>query len=494
MESFREQLEKLYKETNPRVFGQVLKSKKNSDLWEWVKINNTCDENATIREIVYCVLYNPAKVCKYNMKLKWKQKGDDYGFCGSAKICQCHRDNSAHNANNLNRKQSEETKKKNLLEKYGVENVMQIPEIAKKVHKNRLPISNKAKGNLLATGLTTVLNRVNDTVIPKFTNENYKGSFRKNFYKWECVACHYEFEDHIDYGRTPRCPRCLPKTISKEEIAIANFLSAYTQVVRNDKTIISPQEIDIYLPEFNIAIEYNGDYWHSTIHRKDPKYHIKKYLDCKEKGIHLIQIFEHEWLSKSDIIKNRLLSVINKSSKTYARKTKVQEISNAQANSFCKKYHIQGSASASLAYGIYYNNSLLAVMTFGKSRYCSKVENEYELIRYCSIGNVVGGASKLLKKFEKDIKPSKIISYASRTWSKNGDLYRYLGFTDVTVDKYNTGYFYVKNGVKYHRSNFTKKKLIETNHSERKTENEIMKELGYLKIYDCGNYKFEKKL
>lgn len=132
-------------------------------------------------------------------------------------------------------------------------------------------------------------------------------------------------------------------------------------------------------------------------------------------------------------------------------------------------------------------------MTFGKSRYHRCVFGSFELIRYCSIGNVIGGAGKLLKRFEVDHKPVHLVSYASRTWSANGDLYRKLGFIDTTNSDDNVGYFYVKNGTKYHRSTFTKQRLVELGNNPIKTEEVIMRENDFLKIYDCGNYRFEKK-
>jgi hypothetical protein len=148
---------------------------------------------------------------------------------------------------------------------------------------------------------------------------------------------------------------------------------------------------------------------------------------------------------------------------------------------------LQGYASASFKFGLFHNAILVAVMSFSKSRYTS---DEFELIRYCSIGTIVGGAGKLFSFFIKTHNPSKIISYANRCWS-DGGLYKTLGFVNTTKDDYNTGYWYIRKYIRYHRSTFTKKRLVNAGYDASLTEGEIMKEAGYLKIYDCGNYRFE---
>ena len=126
-------------------------------------------------------------------------------------------------------------------------------------------------------------------------------------------------------------------------------------------------------------------------------------------------------------------------------------------------------------------------MTFGKPRYGLA---DYELLRYCSNGTVVGGASRLFKYFLKTYQPKSILSYADRCWS-NGGLYRTLGFVDITKDIRNVGYFYYKNGKTYHRSSLTKQRLIEQGYDNGKTADQTLFEEGYLKIFNCGNFTFK---
>jgi len=479
----------LVNNTNSRVLGQVLKSKTNADILNYIEDTITCDVTATMKEKVYNVINNPVMICHNNNTKKFN--GVEYKYCGSPRVCECHREGTKRNVLLLDRTQVEITKKHNNLKKYGVENVMQVPEIAQKVHSNRATtLSQKTRDNMLESGFNTVIDRVSTSVSPLFDVGDYNGSFRKNFYLWKCNVCNNEFEDHVDYGRVPVCKICKPPVISKGELEVGEFIKTLEDdVVLNSRAIIPPLELDIYVPSKKIAIEYNGVYWHSTF-QKGKYYHVDKFLKCRDEGVHLIQIFEDEWVTKPTIIMNRLKAILGHAPKLHGRKTVASKIPNEEGAEFVNDHHIQGKASCSVSYGLHHRGDLVAVMTFGRSRY-HNTENAWELIRYCSIGTVVGGASKLFKQFMNDYNPSEIVSYANRCWSYDGGLYKALGFTNVTESDRNVGYYYIKNNKRHHRSSFTKKRLVEMGYDESLTEETIMINNGFLKIHDAGNYKFQ---
>ena len=132
-------------------------------------------------------------------------------------------------------------------------------------------------------------------------------------------------------------------------------------------------------------------------------------------------------------------------------------------------------------------------MTFGKLRKNlgnKHIEGKYELLRFCNKlnTNVVGGASKLFKYFIKEYEPIEIVSYADRRWSK-GNLYEKIGFTKVSITE--PSYYYIVNHVRKNRIEYQKHKLVAMGYDSNKTEKQIMKELGYKRIYDCGTIKFE---
>lgn len=258
------------------------------------------------------------------------------------------------------------------------------------------------------------------------------------------------------------------------------------KVIENDRTILNGKELDIYLPDKKLAFEFDGLYWHSD-EFKTANYHLNKTDECEKQNIQLIHIFEDEWLNKRDIVKSRINGLLGLNERIFARKCIVKQVETKAANKFLENNHIQGACSAKYKIGLYYNDELVSLMTFGKSRFA----DEFELIRFCNKlnTNVIGGASKLFKHFIKmhsEIKT--IISYADRRWSV-GNLYEKIGFAKQAITKPN--YFYVKNFLRENRMKYQKHKLVAAGYDNDKTESEIMNDLGYRKIYDCGTIKYE---
>ncbi len=289
-----------------------------------------------------------------------------------------------------------------------------------------------------------------------------------------------------------KCLKC--STIeSKEEKNIINFMSQYCVIDAKNRKILNGKELDIYIPSHNLAIEYDGLYWHSEIH-KPSNYHLNKTQLCEKQGIQLIHIFEDEWLFKQDIVKSRLLNILGLTpNKIYARKTKIKEVSPKECKIFLDSNHLQGSVNSSIKLGLYLGDELVSLMTFGclrKSMGSKSIENTYELYRFASKLNtsVIGGADKLLKYFIKTYKPKNIISYADRRWSK-GDLYEKLGFnfTLNTPKSFN----YIINNKREYRFKYRKDVLVKQGYDTTKTEHEIMLDRGIYRIYDCGAKKYE---
>lgn len=492
-----ENLRHLKNTTNKRVLGVIIKSESNQELFNWI-ISQTAflPPETKIVERVYVIL-NPADsaICKFNNKKSFQPGVEKWGFCSSIDRCACFKEHY----NETHKPLADETiqtilekRKETWLKKYGSDNPSKHDDIKQKrkaTMKTRsyTKLYSRLKNDKLSDGYDQIVERVKEFVTPNFTKEEYKGSFRKNFYTWICNQCSNEIIDHVDYGRVPRCLSCWPNGESKVEKILTEYIESFgIKVERHNKSLLGNLELDIWIPSKKIAIEYNGVYWHST-EWKDSKYHVNKFIKCRELGIHLIQLFEDEWNTKPEIIKARLLNVLGLSNRIYARKCIVAEVPVNDYKEFVAKHHLQGFTSATQRFGLYYQNSLVAVMGFSKSRYSP---DGYELIRYCSDGTIIGGASKLFSHFIKTVNPDKIISYASRCWS-TGNLYTTLGFKNVTENDTNTGFWYIKNNIRYHRSTFTKARLLTMNCDPLKTADQIMKDAGYLKVYDCGNYKFE---
>jgi hypothetical protein len=256
--------------------------------------------------------------------------------------------------------------------------------------------------------------------------------------------------------------------------------------------IISPKHLDIFLPNMKIAVEYNGLYWHSDKIRPSPSYHLNKTKLCASKGIKLIHVMEDDWILRGDIVRSKLMSVLGKTTKIYARSCSVTIIDNTTANIFIEENHIQGSNSnAAISIGLIYCNTIVATMTFCKSRYDSTAE--YELLRMCSLLNhtVIGGASRLVNFFIKHYSPNSIVSYCDRRWGE-GEVYSNMNF--VMEAETPPNYWYFKTGsIQLHsRLKFQKHKLskILSKFDQSLSEYDNMSNNGYHRIWDCGQLKF----
>ncbi len=300
------------------------------------------------------------------------------------------------------------------------------------------------------------------------------------------------------------CTKLLPKQSPRStyELKICEMLDQLNITYEtNVRGILDNQEIDIYIPDKKIALEINGCYWHSTEY-KTPKYHEQKTSLALAKGVRLYHIWEDWWITKQDIIKSMIMNWVGKSLiRIYARKCEVRIVDRATGMNFLENNHIQGRASYEIGYGLYYNNKLVSLMTFGHKRGCvgksgdKGNRDEWELIRFCSSlhTNVIGGAGKLLKTFISENKPTNIYSYASRDIS-TGQLYNTLGFK--SDGKITSSYWYIDSITykRFHRTSFTKDAIIRRGWRKDKsggwTEAQIMNEQGYYRIYDAGQTKW----
>lgn len=318
--------------------------------------------------------------------------------------------------------------------------------------------------------------------------EEYKDSATPIRFRYKSCGHEYRVSPNafLSQGHGLICRICNPVSTSIGERAIANLLSKYTAVETSNRTILEGLEIDIYLPQLNLGIEYNGEYWHSEA-KKGRNYHLDKTKLAESKGIRLVHIFEHEWLQKQEIVKSRLLGMLQQNYKLGARLCTIRELTFSDVRSFLNENHLQGAgSSSSINLGLYHKDILVAVMTFSKPRFNSNYD--YELIRYASLTgiNIQGGASKLLKYFTNNYKGS-IISYSDKRWSQ-GNLYTTIGFE--FSHNSDPSYFYVKNNEilsRYKCQKHKLKELLPDLYKDELTETEIMTNAGFNKVFDCGN-------
>lgn len=487
------------------------------DLWEY--INTKYDDNICWREKLYLYYHNLDKqplcdVCGRPAKFNSLFKGY-FKYCS----VQCSgksqdRLNKIHNtiknkygvAHALQSDLCKAKYKDTSIKRYGVDNKSKIKESRDKFKETMINlyggVGNASDIILDKVKQTRRKNRIINSTIDNQVGYNDEGLWIIKCNNPEindiCKNCDKFFEiksgSYLDRKRInhPLCTKLYPIEPFKIknttlELFIQNILEEYNiNYETNVRGVISPKELDIYIPSKNIAIECNGVYWHSI---KEPSYHYNKYKNCDNNGVQLLTIWE-DWIrTKPEIIKSIIKSKLGLiDDKIYARKCIIKQVDSNTCKKFLNDNHIQGFSPSTIKLGLYYNDKLVSIMTFSKSRTgIGKKEQGYELVRFCNKLNtyVVGGASKLLKYFIQQYNPEQIVSYSSNDIS-NGNLYDKLGF--IKDPKQNISYWYINQNTfqRYHRFNFRKSKLKEMGYDITKTESQIMSESPYWKIYDTG--------
>jgi very-short-patch-repair endonuclease len=279
------------------------------------------------------------------------------------------------------------------------------------------------------------------------------------------------------------------KISSKPERIIFDILDNLNiTYLKRDRTTLNGSELDIFIPKFNLAIEVNGLYWHSSVNGKTIDYHLTKTEKCSQLGIELLQFWDYEVIKNKDKIESILHSKLGLNKRIYARKCKLVKISNMEAKSFFDTYHMQGHIPASSYIGLLYNNELISLASFSKPRFNKSYD--LELIRFVTKSGitVVGGLSKILAS----IKLQSIISYANRRWSM-GNVYTACGFKLLSVSRpavwYTKDFKLLENRLKFQKH---KLKSLDA-YSDIKTAEQILSESGYYKIWDCGNLVYVKE-
>jgi len=422
--------------------------------------------------------------------------------------------------------QMDEVKKKikqTNIEKYGVDHALKKPEILEKQYKTNI----ERYGVKNVASHRGVRQKQKDTMIERY-GEPYPSMINEIKKKMiEGIKKHYRdklsenYIEILEEKYSEYCENKLPLTwlssatninidllrsimeendleiknhpirVSGQEYALFKTVESFYdgEIIQSDRKQLEGKEIDIWIPEKNLGIEFHGVFWHSN----DAKRHLEKFQIAKKNGITLLQIFSSEWEQKPEtvisIIKSKM-GIFDK--RIYARQTTVREVSHNDYMVFTDTYHLQGSSIAKIRLGLYHGDELVSIMSFSKSRFSKK--HEWEMIRYCNkFGHqIVGGASKLFTYFIKNYNPSSIVTYADARHSF-GTIYTTLGFDFVNHSSPN--YFYFNNtGILESRQKYQKhklEKLFPDIYDISKTERQIMNEAGYGNVYDAGNLVFE---
>lgn len=407
----------------------------------------------------------------------------------------------------------EKTKKTNML-RYGVTNPAKAKVIQEKIKQTNLKkygvtspaknedIKNKQRKTLKEKyGDTNPGAQANHIKFMKYRSEqsdilelewldkdNFRGKYDDNggpiFYNFKCLKCGNIFQDDF-HSREPICRVCNPLFVGKSKIEddIYDFIkNNYNNgiIIRHDRKILNGKELDFYFPEKNLAIEFNGTWWHgykfgeemslSEFKRK----HEWKRIECQKLGIRLLNIDEADYINRPEVFNNFILDCLLERKKIYARDCEFKEIIDKKiAKDFCEKYHVNSWRNSSVAYGLFYKNELICVASFSKHH-----KYGWECIRLCyKTGiSIIGGWEKIQKHFGKQFLHYVNLNYFQGD-NKTGCGYRFV-FNRTNV-VYRNQLQSKENIMKYARKNYM--------YNDKLSAFQNCLACGGIAIFDCGN-------
>lgn len=373
------------------------------------------------------------------------------------------------------------------------------PSIQRRVDSRKLR-STRRKNRKIITEETRTKMRLrkllsHDVLNEQLTSKNLEllGQYTdsRDQHSFLCKTCNSTFTRTAhNIFSSGNCHTCFPpryNVTSTWQSEIYEFVKSLCHdAILNDRNIISPYEIDIFVPSLNFGVECNGIYWHSEFaNRFDKNHSEKKRQIAKERNINIFFIFEDEWRDKQLLIKSMIRHRLGMSDKIHARKCQITRCNTKDVKEFIKLSHIDGYARAKFAFKLTYNNELVGACTL---RYANHGKNKttLEIARICFKQNVcvVGGASKFITdvvNLSKSINVDYVMTYAdNRLGGYNS--YTNLGFSYVcdTVPRFWWTDFHSR----YDRFKFRANKLNNLSEAEVAAKNNVHK------IYGCSNSKF----
>lgn len=345
-----------------------------------------------------------------------------------------------------------------------------------------------------------------DIELKKLTYEKYKelikkdGDFELIGYKKPdmeilCKSCNRKFKREFSILWRPdkiQCPYCKPPYTSNKELELMSFIKSFGYNVQKlEKGHGSLFELDLYIPELNIAFEYNGGFYHSCnpyMKHMFPKYHHNKQVYFLNKGIKVYHLWEH-W--GDTICKSIIEAKLRKTKKLYGPKLDIVYPTKNECQNMLKEYHCDGWVSNSYSVGLKYKGEVISLITM------RKLDIGWELSRFITKPgiSIIEGFSTLVRKMAEDIDPDVVTTYCysdmcpdyrDSVYYKSG--WEYIHSTDKTMRYYkmSTGDVVQRRG--YQKKNL--KELFPDSYSDDKTELEILAENKIYPIYDSGIHKF----
>lgn len=291
-----------------------------------------------------------------------------------------------------------------------------------------------------------------------------------------------------------------PTRHSKPELEIKKFVMDNGFDCKCDRKVLKGKELDILIPSKNIAIEFNGNKHHTEwFGGKDKDYHITKTNVCKSQGIGLIHIFEDEFQHHKELVFNNIANILEIKNDLPLIKDNecvITEVDSVEVERFLNEYDIQGYKPSTIHYGAFYEDKLITVMSFVRK------ENEWELTRFASDFHYLyeNIFQTIFNYFLNTHNPNIVKSFADRRWVVNEDNnmytklgFKFSGYVEPDFKYYNV---HVDKHKRFDEYEFNSSVLImkyPNKVNESMTKSEMLKELGYDRIWNCGYIKYVYK-
>lgn len=363
---------------------------------------------------------------------------------------------------------SEKKKRQTLMQKYGVYAPSQL-EWADEKRKQTIV----EKYGSLENFYTLCDKHSKETLYERYGNSNYNNSEK---YRKTCLE---------KYGVPYFCmmPQARLTRNSKTNDKFADILTSHhIEFSRefNIHTFSYDFKVDNILIEINPFVTHNST-WGPYDNPKDKYYHFNKTKLAIENGYRCICIWDWDDIDK-------IVNLLKSRETIYGRKCIVKEIDHKESNDFLNLYHLQNSVKSSINLGLFYEDNLVSVMTFGNPRYNKKYE--YELLRYCSTYNVIGGANKLFSYFLRIYNPESIVSYCDMS-KFSGQVYSDLGFALISCEV--SKHWYNPKSNKHITDNLLRQRGFDQLFGKEygifgkgSSNEELMLSHDFVEIYDCG--------
>lgn len=277
------------------------------------------------------------------------------------------------------------------------------------------------------------------------------------------------------------------------EEAMLKYLSDQTHASNSLETMVlglgipnlerynkKPCQFVPYRPDFTsngVFVNCDGLYWHSEFNQEND-YHFVMRKVFENAGLKLLQFREDEIVYKPHVVKSIIENAVGFTQKLDARKCSVVHVTASDSKEFFINNHLMGNRHAK-AYGLVFRGKLVCCLSVIKK------PDGFEIARFANlIGHTCrGGFSRLLSHITLDYKPTRIISYCDLRYA-TGASYERNGFKLLSTT---IGWCWTDGTHTYNRlqcrANMDERRLTMEQHAS---------ELGWYKIYDAGQARYEK--